>query len=322
MKEEILRGEGIKKDFPIRNFFGKKLGNIAAVNDVNICLNKGETFGLVGESGCGKSTLGRCLLGMIDRTAGKLYFHGREIPMGEEKSIREMQRKMQIIFQDPYSSLNPYWTVREILEEPLSEERLSKKEKEEKIEKILEKVSLAKTDLLKTPYAFSGGQRQRIGIARALVKEPELVLCDEPIAALDVSIQAQVVNLLKDLQEELKLSYLFTAHDLSMVRYISDRIGVMYLGTIVETGDTDKVFQSALHPYTKALLAAVPRLSKVAKKEDILEGEAESIGTERGCLFASRCPYRSAQCLEARPVLESATEGHQVACFRWKEING
>ena len=183
-------------------------------------------------------------------------------------------------------------------------------------------LSLAKTDLLKTPYAFSGGQRQRIGIARALIKEPELVLCDEPIAALDVSIQAHVVNLLKDLQEELKLSYLFTAHDLSMVRYISDRIGVMYLGTIVETGDTDKVFQSALHPYTKALLAAVPRLSKVAKKEDVLEGEAESIGTETGCLFAPRCPYRSAKCLEARPVLESAAEGHQVACFRWKEING
>ena len=176
MKEEILRGEGIKKDFPIRNFFGKTLGNIAAVKDVNICLYKGETFGLVGESGCGKSTLGRCLLGIIERTAGKLYFHGKEIPMGEEKTVREMQKKMQIIFQDPYSSLNPYWTVREILEEPLYKERLSKEEKAEKIEKILEKVSLAKTDLVKTPYAFSGGQRQRIGIARALIKEPELVL--------------------------------------------------------------------------------------------------------------------------------------------------
>ena len=224
MKEEILRGEGRKKDFPIRNFFGKKLGNIAAVKDVNICLNKGETFGLVGESGCGKSTLGRCLLGMIDRTAGKLFFHGREIPMGEEKSIREMQKKMQIIFQDPYSSLNPYWTVREILEEPLYKESLSKKEKEEKIEQILERVSLVKSDLVKTPYAFSGGQRQRIGIARALVKEPELVLCDEPIAALDVSIQAQIVHLLKKLSEERNLTIMLIAHDLPMVEHVADRI--------------------------------------------------------------------------------------------------
>lgn len=321
--EIILQGLGIRKDFPIQNFFGRKLGNVAAVKDVDITLYKGETFGLVGESGCGKSTLGRCLLGILPRTAGKLIFKGKEIPEGDHRAVHAMQRKMQIIFQDPYSSLNPYWTVREILEEPLSVEVLSKKEKEERILRILEKVSLNEDDLNKNPYAFSGGQRQRIGIARALICNPELVLCDEPIAALDVSIQAQVVNLLKDLQEELGVTYLFTAHDLSMVRYISHRIAVMYLGSIVETGETDQVFRHALHPYTKALLSAVPEPVVGKTKEAILEGEAENAldAEETACLFAPRCPYKTAACMACRPKLEDIGDGHRVACLRWREIN-
>lgn len=321
--EIILQGLGIRKDFPIRNFFGRKMGNVAAVKDVDITLYKGETFGLVGESGCGKSTLGRCLLGILPRTAGKLIFKGKEIPEGDHRAVHAMQRKMQIIFQNPYSSLNPYWTVREILEEPLSVEALSKKEKEERILRILEKVSLSEDDLNKNPYAFSGGQRQRIGIARALICHPELVLCDEPIAALDVSIQAQVVNLLKDLQEELGVTYLFTAHDLSMVRYISHRIAVMYLGSIVETGETDQVFRHALHPYTKALLSAVPEPVVGKKKEAILEGEPENAldAAETACLFASRCPYKTAACMASRPKLEDIGDGHCVSCLRWREIN-
>ena len=327
-KEILIKVNGLKTYYPVKKgVFRRTVGHVKAVDDVSLDIYRGEILGVVGESGCGKTTLGKSILQLIKPTEGSIRYSfetGEKELMGmDKKELDEARCKMQIVFQDPYSSLNPSFTIFGSMQEPLLRfGEKSKKKRKEKIAELLAAVNLPPEYMDRYPNEFSGGQRQRIGIARALVKEPELVLCDEPIAALDVSIQAQVVNLLKDLQEELKLSYLFTAHDLSMVRYISDRIGVMYLGTIVETGDTDKVFSSALHPYTKALLAAVPRLSKVAKKEDILEGEAESIGTERGCLFASRCPYRSAQCLEARPVLESAAEGHQVACFRWKEING
>lgn len=257
-KELILSARGIEKVFYQRDFWGRKKIAAHAVQGVDLDLYKGECYGLVGESGCGKSTLGRCLLGLQERTAGEVYFHGQEIKRNDPKSLREMQDKMQIIFQDPYSSLNPHWTVEEILREPLRRLKLSRTEEEAKIKKALERVSLAEADRRKMPYAFSGGQRQRIGIARALIVEPEIILCDEPISALDVSIQAQIVNLLKDLQKELGLSYIFTAHDLAMVRYISDRIGVMQAGKIVEEGDCESIFQNPQKEYTRTLLSAVP----------------------------------------------------------------
>ena len=257
-KELILSARGIEKVFYQRDFWGRKKIATHAVQGVDLDLYKGECYGLVGESGCGKSTLGRCLLGLQERTAGEVYFHGQEIKRKDSKALREMQDKMQIIFQDPYSSLNPHWTVEEILREPLRRLKLSRTEEEEKIKKALERVSLAEADRRKMPYAFSGGQRQRIGIARALIVEPEIILCDEPISALDVSIQAQIVNLLKDLQKELGLSYIFTAHDLAMVRYISDRIGVMQAGKIVEEGDCERIFKNPQKEYTRTLLSAVP----------------------------------------------------------------
>jgi len=257
-KELILSARGIEKVFYQRDFWGRKKIATHAVQGVDLDLYKGECYGLVGESGCGKSTLGRCLLGLQERTAGEVYFHGQEIKRKDSKALREMQDKMQIIFQAPYSSLNPHWTVEEILREPLRRLKLSRTEEEAKIKKALERVSLAEADRRKMPYAFSGGQRQRIGIARALIVEPEIILCDEPISALDVSIQAQIVNLLKDLQKELGLSYIFTAHDLAMVRYISDRIGVMQAGKIVEEGDCESIFQNPQKEYTRTLLSAVP----------------------------------------------------------------
>ena len=257
-KELILSARGIEKVFYQRDFWGRKKIATHAVQGVDLDLYKGECYGLVGESGCGKSTLGRCLLGLQERTAGEVYFHGQEIKRKDSKALREMQDKMQIIFQDPYSSLNPHWTVEEILREPLRRLKFSRTEEEEKIKKALERVSMAEADRRKMPYAFSGGQRQRIGIARALIVEPEIILCDEPISALDVSIQAQIVNLLKDLQKELGLSYIFTAHDLAMVRYISDRIGVMQAGKIVEEGDCESIFQNPQKEYTRTLLSAVP----------------------------------------------------------------
>lgn len=257
-KELILSARGIEKVFYQRDFWGRKKIATHAVQGVDLDLYKGECYGLVGESGCGKSTLGRCLLGLQERTAGEVYFHGQEIKRKDSKALREMQDKMQIIFQDPYSSLNPHWTVEEILREPLRRLKLSRTEEEAKIKKALERVSLAEADRRKMPYAFSGGQRQRIGIARALIVEPEIILCDEPISALDVSIQAQIVNLLKDLQKELGLSYIFTAHDLAMVRYISDRIGVMQAGKIVEEGDCERIFKNPQKEYTRTLLSAVP----------------------------------------------------------------
>ena len=257
-KELILSATGRARVFYRRDFWGRKKIATHAVQGVDLDLYKGECYGLVGESGCGKSTLGRCLLGLQERTAGEVYFHGQEIKRKDSKALREMQDKMQIIFQDPYSSLNPHWTVEEILREPLRRLKLSRTEEEAKIKKALERVSLAEADRRKMPYAFSGGQRQRIGIARALIVEPEIILCDEPISALDVSIQAQIVNLLKDLQKELGLSYIFTAHDLAMVRYISDRIGVMQAGKIVEEGDCESIFQNPQKEYTRTLLSAVP----------------------------------------------------------------
>ena len=242
----------------LKKYFTTPRGVLHAVDDVTFTIEPGKTLGVVGESGCGKSTLGRTIIHLHESTEGEIYLDGEDITRLKGKELRQAREKMQIIFQDPYSSLNPHWTVEEILREPLRRLKLSRTEEEAKIKKALERVSLAEADRRKMPYAFSGGQRQRIGIARALIVEPEIILCDEPISALDVSIQAQIVNLLKDLQKELGLSYIFTAHDLAMVRYISDRIGVMQEGKIVEEGDCESIFQNPQKEYTRTLLSAVP----------------------------------------------------------------
>ena len=256
-EQYLLEAKNLSKYFPVKNFFGKLVQEVRAVNRVNLSIKKGETFGLVGESGCGKSTLGRTLIRMYEPTDGILTYDGHDITKTKGKELLAYHKRMQIIFQDPYSALDPHQNVREIMAEPISVfEKLPEKEMDERIVSLLEKVGMKADDMEKYAYEFSGGQRQRIGIARALSVHPEFLLCDEPISALDVSIQAQVVNVLEDLQQELGLTYLFVAHDLSMVRHISDRIGVMYLGKIVESGESDEVYDNPCHPYTRALLAS------------------------------------------------------------------
>lgn len=318
-KEKVLiRADQLQKYFPVKRFWSGRAVHVKAVNEVSLSILEGETFGLVGESGCGKSTLGRTLIRMLEPTGGKLFFREREITHAQGKSLQESQKKMQIIFQDPYSSLNPYWTVEEILEEPLHNASLTASEKREQKEALLYKVGMHTEDLRKFPYEFSGGQRQRIGIARALMVQPEFIFCDEPIAALDVSIQAQVVNLLEDLQAEMGLTYLFAAHDLSMVRYISRRIGVMYLGSLVEISESGELYSHPLHPYTIALLSAIPVADpiKAAQQNRIqLTGEIPSpLADIPACPFAPRCPYARKICREITPELRELSAKHWVAC--------
>lgn len=314
-RESLLIANNLKKYFPLKNFFGLKSGDLKAVDGVSLEIYKGETLGLVGESGCGKSTLGRLLIGMLPPTEGSILYKGRsfaELDKTGEKNQR------QIIFQDPYSSLNPHWNVEEILEEPLKQMGIRGEERRDRVLYILEKVGLHKGDLQKFSYEFSGGQRQRIGIARALMTKPEFILCDEPIAALDVSIQAQVVNMLEDLQKEFGLTYLFAAHDLSMVKYISTRIAVMYLGNIVELTTSKELYDEPLHPYTQALLSAIPVAdpTKAREKKRIeLKGELPS-PTDKivGCAFAGRCPRATEDCFKHKPKLRELKPGHFAAC--------
>ncbi len=298
-----------------------KKGNqvVKAVDDVSFHIYKGETFGLVGESGCGKSTLGRTLNRLYDPTAGEIRFDGNDIANLTNKELQPYRKRIQMIFQDPYSSLNPYMTVEEIIDEPLEiHTALTKGERKKIIINILEKVGLQKEDMEKFPHEFSGGQRQRIGIARALSTNPEFIICDEAISALDVSIQAQVINMLEDLQRDLNLTYLFVAHDLSMVRHISDRIGVMYLGKMVEISKSDVLYEKPLHPYTQALLSAIPIPDPIKaqnSKREIITGELPSpIEMEKGCRFRSRCPFAKAICAEVDPQLKEVDEDHLVAC--------
>lgn len=324
MEQEILiSARNLKKYFPVKNFMGGKKQYVKAVDDVSFDIFKGETFGLVGESGCGKSTLGRTLIRMNDVTEGEIFYQNDNITNLKKSDLKKYHKKMQIIFQDPYSSLNPYRNVEEILREPLSQLKISRVQEQEKMEYLLGKVGMKKEDLGKFPYEFSGGQRQRIGIARALSVNPEFVMCDEPISALDVSIQAQVVNMLEDLQQEFGLTYLFAAHDLSMVRYISKRIGVMYLGNLVEVSDKDSLYQRPLHPYTQALFSAIPvadpRLAQQSKRT-ILKGELPSpINMPDGCHFATRCPYATEECHKVNPKLREAERGHMVACHHFEK---
>ena len=316
----ILRAEGLCKHFPVRSFFGRSKQAVKAVDGVDLAIRRGETFGLVGESGCGKSTLGRTLIRMYEPTAGRIWFDGTEITSVRGSQLVDIHRRMQIVFQDPYLSLDPHLNVRDIIAEPLCVgHKYSADEIDDRVAQILDTVSMHRDDMYKFAYEFSGGQRQRIGIARALSVHPDFILCDEPISALDVSIQAQVVNMLEDLQEEFGLTYLFVAHDLSMVRHISTRIGVMYLGRLVEVAPADELYDNPLHPYTKALLSSIPipdpKVARAAQRV-ALSGELPSpLHVPDGCRFHTRCPQCTpGTCDKACPALREVTPGHFLAC--------
>lgn len=317
-REVLLEINNLKKYFPIKNFFGNIKGEVKAVDDISFQIYKGETFGLVGESGCGKSTLGRCLLRMLEVNDGEILYNGKDLVKMSGKEWKEYRKKLQIIFQDPYSALNPNWNVKELIAEPLITSGYTEKEVDKRIKDLLKILNMNEEIMEKFPYEFSGGQRQRIGVARAVAAYPEFIFCDEPISALDVSVQAQVVNMLKDLQKELGLTYLFTAHDLSMVYHISDRIGVMYLGAMVEIGTSDEVFKTPLHPYTQALISAIPVADpELGRKSEriLIEGELPSpMNIPKGCRFCTRCPKATEKCKTEMPHLEEVTEGHFVAC--------
>jgi len=314
----LLEVKHLKKHFPIKGgVFSKIIGYVYAVDDINFTLEKGETLGLVGESGCGKSTTGRTILRLIEPTDGAIYFEGQDITNLDKSAMRALRREMQIIFQDPYASLNPRMTVGSIIGEPLEIHKIAKgSEKEERVASLLQKVGLRAEDMRKYPHEFSGGQRQRIGIARALALNPKLIVCDEPVSALDVSIQAQVINLLEDLQAEFGLSYLFIAHNLNVVEHISNRVAVMYLGQIVELASDEELYRNPQHPYTEALLSAVPIPDPtVKKKRIILEGDVPSpINPPRGCHFHTRCMYKDKICEEVEPEFKDIGGGHWVAC--------
>ncbi|ERJ11647.1 ABC transporter ATP-binding protein [Haloplasma contractile] len=387
-QEPILEIKNLKKHFVLKkSFFGKKLKSVHAVDDISFTINRGETFGLVGESGCGKSTTGRTITKLYENTAGEVYLEGEKISAGIEdlkeqikverhnqydelavlkenkeslsdseykskyngikikyKEIinglkqkikegirinsrnKESCKRIQMIFQDPYASLNPRMTVTDIIAEGINTHKLlSGKEKQERIYSLLEQVGLKREHASRYPHEFSGGQRQRIGIARALAINPDIIICDEPISALDVSIQAQVVNMLEDLQKDFGLTYLFIAHDLSMVKYISDRIGVMYLGKMMEIAESDPLYDQPLHPYTKALLSSIPLPDPEMNRNRermTLEGDVPSpINPKPGCRFASRCRYAKQKCKETDPVLEEILPKRFVACHYVKEIN-
>jgi oligopeptide transport system ATP-binding protein len=317
----LLSVGNLVKHFPITRgiIFQKQVAAVHAVDDVSFNIRRGETLGLVGESGCGKSTTGRTILQLYRPTSGSVVFDGVDLVALKGEDLRKMRKKMQMIFQDPYASLNPRMTVGEIIGEPLVVHKVAnQKEITERSEQLLELVGLNPAFSNRYPHEFSGGQRQRIGVARALSLQPSFIICDEPISALDVSIQAQVVNLLEDLQSQFNLTYLFVAHDLSMVRHISDRVAVMYLGVIVELASRDEVYYKPLHPYTQALLSAVPIPDPVAdakRKRTILQGDVPSpVNPPSGCRFRTRCPIAESQCAESRPEFRELKPDHFVAC--------
>jgi peptide/nickel transport system ATP-binding protein len=319
MTEPLLQVRDVKTHFPVRGgLLGRVRGTVKAVDGVSFEVRRGETLGLVGESGCGKSTLGRTLLRLIDPTAGSIRFEGQELTGLSQRELRPLRRRMQLIFQDPYASLNPRMTVRDIVGEPFAIHGLARgREREDKVLALLELLGLPREAMERYPHEFSGGQRQRIGIARSIAMRPDLVIADEPISALDVSIQAQIVNLLVDLQRELKLTYIFIAHDLKIVEYISTRVAVMYLGKIVELADAAELYRRPRHPYTQALLSAVPVPDPDHKKTRIiLQGDVPSpLAPPPGCAFHPRCPHAFERCRRETPPLYDLGNGHTAACF-------
>ena len=324
MSDAVLKVENLKVHFPVKGGLFTKKQVVKAVDGVSFEIYPRETFGLVGESGCGKSTTGRAIVKLYEPTSGTVYYHGEDVTKIKGSHLAEFRRNVQMIFQDPYASLNPRMTVGEIIREPMDIHHIfnTKEEREQRVRELLDIVGLKPDHIHRYPHEFSGGQRQRIGIARTLALNPQFIVCDEPISALDVSIQAQVINLLEHIQKEMGISYLFIAHDLSMVKHISDRIGVMYLGNLVEIGDSDDVYHRPLHPYTQALLSAVPipdpRVAR-EKKRIVLEGELPSpLDTPSGCVFRTRCPNATERCAREKPGMVNVGK-RTVACFLYEK---
>lgn len=321
MSESLLRAENIVKKFPIYGgLFSTEVAAVKAVSDISFEIKKGETLGLVGESGCGKSTLGRSLIRLIEPTSGKIFFKNEDITHVSGDRLRELRKKMQIIFQDPYASLNPRMTIGAILEEPLIIHNLfdSAKDRQDRVKELINLVGLRPEHLSRYPHEFSGGQRQRVGIARALAVNPELIICDEPVSALDVSIQAQVINLLMELQQKLGLTYVFIAHDLKVVEHVSHRVAVMYLGKIVEMAKSDELYKNPQHPYTKALLSAIPIPDPKPRPERIiLTGDVPSpLNPPSGCYFNPRCSLATEECHNKTPELKNYKDEHYVSCLK------
>ncbi|MGY0693353.1 ABC transporter ATP-binding protein [Virgibacillus sp. FSP13] len=322
-KDVLLDVKNLKKYYPVHaGFFKRKVGDVKAVDDISLTLRKGETFGLVGESGCGKSTAGRTILRLTESTEGEIIFDGEDITDLRGSALRKARQDFQMVFQDPYASLNPKMMVGHLVDEPLRNyTNKSHKELKTEVKTLLKRVGLREEDYYKYPHEFSGGQRQRIGIARSLALNPKLIVADEPVSALDVSIQSQVLNLLKELQDEFDLTYLFIAHDLSVVKHMSDRIGVMYLGHLVEVGDKEAIYKEPLHPYTQALTSAIPEPNPLIKKERIiLEGDVPSPqNPPSGCVFHTRCPVAMPKCKEIVPQLKEVRPNQQVACLLYED---
>lgn len=325
MTKPLLEVKGLKKYFPIKQgVLGRTAGYVKAVNDVSFYVNEGETLGIVGESGCGKSTTGRTLVRLLEPTEGSIYFDGKDLTSLSANEMRKVRRDIQMVFQDPYASLNPRHTIERILGEPLLVHGVKDPaERRKKVHEFLHVVGLNAYHAKRYPHQFSGGQRQRIGIARALMTNPKLIIADEPVSALDVSIQAQVLNLMQDLQKKFNLTYIFIAHDLGVVRHISDRIGVMYLGKMVEVSESDELHHNPLHPYTQALLSAVPIPDPDFQKEEkVLEGDMPSpANPPSGCAFHTRCPFKMDICMKKEPVLQEVEKGHSVACHLYNEAS-
>ncbi|MGN1250856.1 MAG: ABC transporter ATP-binding protein [Candidatus Spyradocola sp.] len=314
----ILEAQNVSKYFPIRGTMGRVVNHVKAVDGVSLTLRRGETYGLVGETGCGKSTLGRTLIALTPATQGSIRIDGQELTTMKPGPLRSLRRRVQMVFQDPYTSLDPRQRIGDILMEVLAIQGLGKtrEERQALVMETLSKVSLRPEHFYRFPHEFSGGQRQRVGLARALILNPDLIVCDEPVSALDVSVQSQIINLLQDLQQERGLTYLFISHDMSVIRYTSSRVGVMYLGHLVEEAATDDLFAMPLHPYTQVLLSAVPSANPHTKKQRIvLEGDLPSpIDPPSGCVFHTRCPYAMGVCSQTCPAMREVMPGHHVAC--------